>query len=223
MNVLVFAPHPDDEILGCGGTMAKHIANGDNVYVCVVTTGKKPFFNEEVLAIVKKTREGQKKAHQLIGIKETIYLDFPAAAIESVPRIEFNNSIRKVVLRTNPEVVYVPHYGDMQKDHELVFESVLVAVRPRGDIFVKNVYSYETLSETEWNAPYSHKAFMPQRYVDISSFIDIKIKALGFFEAQLSPFPAARSLEAVDSLAKFRGSTIHALAAEAFMVIREID
>lgn len=223
MNILVFAPHPDDEILGCGGTMAKHIANGDDVYVCVVTTGKKPFFDDSVLTIVKKTREEQKKAHELIGIKKAIFLDYPAAAIEFVSRIQLNNSIREVIFQVNPEIVYVSHYGDMQKDHELVFESVMVAVRPRGDTTVKKVYSYETLSETEWNAPYSHKAFIPQRYVDISSFIDLKIKALSFFEAQLSPFPAARSLEAAASLAKYRGSTIHSLAAEAFMVIREIE
>ena len=220
MNVLVFAPHPDDELLGCGGTIAKHINNGDSVFACIVTTGCEPLFNQES---VDKTRNETKKAHAFLGIKETIYLNYPAANIESCPRYELNKSIRQVVMSVKPTIIYMPHYGDMQKDHELVADAIMVSIRPRGDISVKKVYSYETLSETEWNYPYVHKAFVPQHFVDISSFLETKINALSFYKSQLVASPAARSLQNVECLAKLRGSTIAVQAAEAFMVIREIE
>lgn len=218
-KVLVIAPHADDEILGVGGTMARHIAEGNEVYVCVVTRGEMPLFPVEA---VETIRRETKRAHSMLGVKETFFLEFPAVMLEQVPRYQLNGSIMDVILKVEPDIVYIPHIGDMQKDHQLVNEAAMVAVRPKYKHKISRVYAYETLSETEWNIPNVTNAFIPTVYTDISKFINEKKKILSCFESQVSPFPNPRSLEAVEALAKYRGSTVGVMAAEAFVLIREI-
>lgn len=217
MNVLVFAPHPDDDVLGCGGTIKKHISVGDNVYVCVVTRGKMPLFAEEAVLQVRKEH---KEAMDSLGVEDISYLNFPAVMLEEQHRYEINKSIDEVIKKYKPETVYIPHFGDMQKDHEIVSEAVMVAVRPRGNYTVKTVLAYETLSETEWNVPHASNAFIPNYFVDITNTLSDKLKALSLFKSQVSEFPNPRSLEAVESLAKLRGSNVGVKAAEAFTVVR---
>lgn len=219
MRELYFAPHPDDEVLGCGGTIARHAAENE-VYVCVVTKGVEPLFSD---AIINKTREEQKKAHKFLGVKECYYLDFPAVMLEEEHRYEINAAISRIIAKVKPDTVYIPHFGDMQKDHKIVSEAVMVAVRPKGEYCVKKVYSYETLSETEWNIPHVANVFIPNRFVDISDVLEVKLKAISMFESQMGDFPNPRSVEAVKALASLRGSTISVNAAESFCVIREID
>ena len=164
MNVLVFAPHADDEILGCGGTIARHAAEGDKVYVCVITRGKPPVYkvSDELLESQPHNRmEEVEASNKCLGIIRTYFLQFPAVMLETVPRYELNKSIVEVINEVKPEIVYIPHHGDMQKDHELSSEAVMVAVRPTGKHIVKKVYSYETLSETEWNIANCKNAFLP--------------------------------------------------------------
>ena len=218
-KVLVFAPHPDDEILGCGGTMIKHIENGDDVYVCIVTKGVMPLFPAE---IVERTRSEARACHHHIGVKKTFFLDFPAVMIDKENRYEVNGKILDVVKEIHPDVVYIPHWGDMQKDHQIVAEACMVALRPKYEPKVKSIYSYETMSETAWNAPNIQNEFIPNVYVDITNTIDKKIEALSFFKTQLNPFPDARSLTSIEALASYRGALMHIKAAEAFMLIREI-
>ena len=129
----------------------------------------------------------------------------------------------EVFKEVSPDVVYIPHFGDMQKDHLLVAEAAMVCVRPKYDYKVKEVYAYETLSETEWNTPHAANAFIPQRYVDITETLEGKEKLLRCYKSQLGDFPNPRSVEAVISLAKYRGSTVGAMAAEAFAVVRIIE
>ena len=217
MNILVFAPHPDDEVLGCGGTMKKHILAGDNVFVCVVTRGTMPLFPEES---VLQVRSEHKEAMTQLGVKEVSYLDFPAVMLEEQHRYEVNKAIDDVVKKYKPEIVYMPHFGDMQKDHAIVSEAVMVAVRPRGNYCVKTVLAYETLSETEWNIPHAANMFIPNYFVDISDTLANKLEALNYFKSQISKFPNPRSLDAVTALAKLRGSSVGVLAAEAFALIR---
>lgn len=219
MRELYFAPHPDDEILGCGGTIAKHIKQGAEVYICVVTKGTEPLFKSD---FIETTRAEQKRAHQLLGTKEIIYLDFPAVMLENQQRYVINQKIFELIERIQPDNVYIPHFGDMQKDHAIVSEAVMVAVRPKNAFKVKRVYSYETLSETEWNVPHNSVAFLPNCFVDISDTLSDKLNALAEFRSQLSDFPSPRSLKAVDALARLRGSTVTVDAAEAFCLIREI-
>lgn len=219
MVELFFAPHPDDEVLGCGGTIAKHVKLGATAYVCVVTRGCSPLFSFEE---TEKTRQEQKNAHHILGVKETVYLDFPAVMLEEQHRYEINERIFQVIQKIKPEAVYIPHFGDMQKDHAIVSEAVMVAIRPKHGHKVKRVYAYETLSETEWNIPHVANVFLPTVYEDISQSIDQKIEALRVFQSQLLPFPSPRSEEAAIALAKLRGSTIQVDAAEAFALIRAI-
>lgn len=219
MNILVFAPHPDDEVLGCGGTMKKHILAGDNVFVCVVTRGTMPLFPEES---VLQVRTEHKKAMSQLGVKEVSYLEFPAVMLEEQHRYEVNKAIDDVVKKYKPEIVYIPHFGDMQKDHAIVSETVMVAVRPRGNYTVKTVLAYETLSETEWNIPHAANMFIPNYFVDITNTLENKLKALSIFKSQVSEFPNPRSLQTIEALAKLRGSNVGVKAAEAFALVRTI-
>lgn len=219
MRILVIAPHPDDEIIGVGGTIAKRAKAGDEVYVCIVTKGKLPLFNPD---FIEQGRKECRAADAKLGVKETIFLDFPAVMLETIPRYELNGKIAEVVQKISPDEVYIPHRGDMQIDHQMVVDAAMVAVRPRGTDYPKRVYAYETLSETGWNIPNTVNEFIPTVYEDITSTYDAKINAMRIFESQLAEFPAARSIGAIEALAKFRGATVNVRAAEAFSLIREI-
>ena len=219
MNVLVIAPHADDEVLGVGATMVKHINNGDRVYVCIATRGTRPLFEE---SYIEQLRSETYKAHKLLGVTKTFFLEYPAVMLEQIPRYELNQKIFTVIEEVKPDIIYMPHFGDMQKDHLIIAESVMVAIRPKYEHRIKEVYSYETLSETEWNNPHSSNAFLPNMYNDVSGFLGKKLEVMRCFTTQLSDFPNPRSLEAIEALAKYRGSTINCNAAEAFMLIRKI-
>lgn len=218
-KILIIAPHPDDEILGLGGTMIKHIVNGDKVSVCIVTKGIDPLFQLEQ---IEKTRSEAKICHEMIGVHKTIFLDFPAVMIEKVNRYEVNARILDVINEIQPDIVYIPHWGDMQKDHQLVTEACMVALRPKYEHVVKLIYAYETLSETGWNIPNVQNVFNPNVYVDISDYLDEKLDAMKYYKSQLGEFPEARSLEALKALAMFRGATVGVKAAEAFELVRKI-
>ena len=142
--------------------------------------------------------------------------------LENVPRHELNGALLKVMEEVQPDQVYIPHAGDMQKDHQLVAEACMVALRPKYDWPVRCILSYETLSETGWNTPTPQNEFIPMVYEDISAYLDGKLAALSCYASQLSDFPQARSLEAVKVLAQYRGAMMGLRAAEAFMLIRDI-
>lgn len=219
MRVLIIAPHPDDEIIGVGGTIAKRVKAGDEVYVCIVTKGKSPLFNPD---FIEQGRRECREADAKLGVKETIFLDFPAVMLETIPRYELNGKVAEVVQNIKPEEVYIPHKGDMQIDHQMVVDAAMVAVRPRGDDYPKRVYAYETLSETGWNIPNVTNEFIPTVYENITDTYDVKMEAMSVFKSQLAPFPAARSVGAIEALAKFRGATVSVEAAEAFSLVREV-
>ena len=217
MNVLVIAPHRDDEILGVGGTLLKHKACGDRVTVCIVTAREGEVLRPET----QKLHEGMLAAHQFCHIDEYIGMPFRPSELELVNRKVFNRAFLDLILKVRPEVVYLPFWGDMQKDHQVVTEAAMVALREKYDHPVHAIYAYETLSETGLNLPTENYAFIPNVFVDITDFLEDKKKALSFYSTQIHPFPDLRSLEAVEALAKFRGSTINVGAAEAFVLIRE--
>lgn len=219
MNILVIAPHPDDEVLGAGGTIAKRAAAGHDVYVCIVTKGCEPLFHEPM---IEQGRNECRTADKFLGVKETFFLDFPAAMLEKVPRYKLNDGILSVVQKIEPDEVYIPHRGDMQIDHKMVVDAAMVALRPKYEHRVMRIYAYETLSETGWDAPNTINEFIPTVYEDITSTIEKKLEAMSMFKTQLAEFPNARSIGAIEALAKYRGSTVTVNAAEAFVLIREI-
>ncbi len=218
-KILVIAPHADDEIIGLGGTLLKHVKQGDEIYVCIVTRGKQPLFSEEFML---RLREETLNCHKQLEVKKTYFLEFPSVMLDEISRYELNGAMLDVFKEVKPQVVYIPHFGDMQKDHAIVSEAAMVCVRPKYSYKIESVYAYETLSETEWNIPHVANAFIPQRYVDVTDYMEKKIELLKCYNSQLSDFPNARSCEAVVSLAKYRGVTVGVRCAEAFMVIREL-
>ncbi|WP_040956431.1 PIG-L deacetylase family protein [Virgibacillus sp. SK37] len=212
MRILVFAPHNDDEVLGVGGTMAKYAKEGHEVYVCEITAGNQ-----------KELLQGEaKKAHELLGVKEAFFLDLPAVKLREVSNIEINSKISEVVQKVKPHVAFIPHKGDMHSDHGEVASSAMVALRPVSNPQLQAIYTYETLSETEWNIPTPDNAFVPNVWSDISDSIDVKLEAMKCYESQLREFPNPRSLEAIEALSKFRGSTICVRNAESFMLVRNL-
>ncbi len=220
MRILVFAPHADDEVLGVGGTMARYTEEGNQVYVCVVTVGQASMFPQSVITAI---RGEALAAHNLLGVHESVFLELPAVLLSEVPRYEINGKLCKVVEKVKPDIVYIPHFGDMHYDHTLVAQAAMVAVRPINGCTIKEVYSYETLSESEWNTPHVVNSFIPNTYVDISSQLDKKRKAMECYQSQLKEFPHPRSIRALESLAALRGSTVGINAAEAFCLLRKIE
>lgn len=223
-KILVIAPHADDEVLGCGATMAKACAKGDEVFVLICTNasvGAPELFSAE---LIKQIRNEAVTAHRLIGIKETFFLDFPAPALDQYPRYKMSNEISAVIRKIGADTVYFPHRGDCHKDHAIIHECAMVACRPLANCSVKHVYAYETLSETEWGEPVAADFFVPVKYITFTNEeFQKKLDAMSCFKSQLYPFPASRSLEAIEALAKYRGCTVSAERAEAFEVLRDID
>lgn len=220
MRVLVIAPHADDEILGVGGTIARHVEEGNQVDVCVVTVGQVPMFPQSVVTAIRKEAL---ESHNLLGVHESVFLELPAVLLSEIPRYEINGKICEVVGRINPDVVYIPHFGDMHYDHTLVAQAAMVAVRPINGCRIKEVYSYETLSESEWNTPHSVNSFIPNTYVNISKQLEKKKNAMACYQSQLKEFPHPRSIKAIEALANLRGSTVGVDAAEAFCLLRKIE
>jgi LmbE family N-acetylglucosaminyl deacetylase len=216
MNILVIAPHPDDEVLGCGGTIGRLSSEGNTVTLCIVTKPYPPDWSVEY--IDKKALE-IKKSNKKLGISRTLFLGFPTVKLDTVPQKELNDSLLKVIVDTKPDIVFIPHSGDLNKDHRIVHEAALVATRPLSSL-VKKILAYETLSETEWGHSIAH--FRPGVYIDITGFIELKKEAMRLFETELKTAPHPRSLELISALAMKRGSEIGVKYAEAFMLIREI-
>ena len=219
-RILVVAPHPDDETLGVGGTIAKFAARGDEVFVLMVSGHLPPLYNREDY---EKTVSEAYSAFSVLGVLKSEFLEIPATMIGDQPLHEVNGRISKIVNDFNPHMVFCP-YPDRHVDHRLVFDSVMVATRPVGigrDIEI--VATYETLSETHWNAPHIEPNFTPNWVVDISDHIDVKLAALKCYESQISDFPGPRSIEAVESLAKFRGTQAGFGYGEGFHIVRMIS
>lgn len=223
-RILVIAPHADDEVLGCGALMAKMAKEGKKVFVLICTNahvGAPELFEQKGIDVV---RSEALKAHQLLGVEKTYFLEFPAPALDAYPGYKISLKINEIIAECEPDTVFIPHRGDSHKDHGRIHDAAMVACRPRGNYKVKHVYAYETLSETEWGEPIQSEYFIPTKYVSYTEEeFNKKLVAMQCFTSQLAPFPASRSLEAIEALAKYRGATISKPRAEAFEVLRDID
>jgi LmbE family N-acetylglucosaminyl deacetylase len=219
-NILVIAPHPDDEVLGCGGVMTKYAGAGNKVYVLIMSRGVSHLYGKDKIDNVRReAREAQK----IIGVTDTRFLDFPAPELDLVSLSEIARAIEKVLKEWQIEVLFLPHKGDIHNDHSVVFKAAMVAARPINACTVREVYCFETLSETEWAHPFSNDVFIPNFFVDVTDFFHTKIEAMKCFKSQLREYPSSRSLEALEALSKFRGSTVGYHHAEAFMIVRIIQ
>ncbi|KAF0135221.1 MAG: LmbE family protein [Candidatus Saganbacteria bacterium] len=216
MKILVVAPHPDDEVLGCGGTIAKYAQKGDQVYLCIVTKAYTPEWSKKF--IEGRTHEIT-KANKILGVKKTFFLDFPTVKLDTISQKELNRAISNVIEQVHPDIAFIPHSGDLNRDHRLVFESSLVALRPLEHA-VKKILTYETVSETEWGEPLG--TFSPNYFVDISETFDKKTDAMKAYKSELRVFPHPRSLHNIKALAKVRAGACGVTMAEAFHLIRGV-
>jgi len=223
-NILVIAPHADDEVLGCGATISKLTKEGNEVSVLICTNasvGAPELFSADIIKLI---RAEALDAHRVLGVKETYFLEFPAPMLDQYPRYKMSNEIATIIKKIGADTIYIPHRGDCHKDHAIIHECAMVACRPLANCTVKRVYAYETLSETEWGEPIAADFFVPVKYNTFTAEeFSVKQEAMSCFESQLYPFPVSRSLEAIEALAKYRGCTVSAERAEAFEVLREID
>jgi LmbE family N-acetylglucosaminyl deacetylase len=218
-RVLVVAPHPDDETLGVGGTIAKHAEQGDEVTVLVVSGHLPPLY---VRDSYERTVVEAKRAFDILGVSGSMFLEIPTGTIGTQPVGFVNNKLTEIVAELRPEIVLGP-FPDRHVDHRLVFESLMVATRPRGaGKSIKLLAAYETLSETHWNAPQIEPNFVPNMVVDVTTQMERKIRALKCYESQIQVFPEARSVEAVDALARFRGTQAGFAFGEGLQIIRMI-
>ncbi|MDR3669556.1 MAG: PIG-L family deacetylase [Holophaga sp.] len=216
---LVLAPHPDDEVLGAGGAMARWAEAGHSVQVAVVTRGRPPLYAAEAET---RCREEAQAAHRRLGVAASWFLDLPAAELDGLAHRELNRALDDLLDTCAPDELYLPFPGDLHLDHQLVFHSALVAARPGRDRSPRRIYAYETLSETNWNAPFLTPGFVPNHFVDITGTLEAKLEAMALYRSQVRPAPHERSLSALRALATLRGATVGLGAAEAFIAIRTV-
>jgi LmbE family N-acetylglucosaminyl deacetylase len=219
-RALVLAPHPDDEVLGCGGTIARIVAEGGEVQVAIVTRGQPPRFDA---AQVEQVNAEAMAAHRALGVARTHFMDLPATELDQIATVDLNHRIAKVIALVEPDTLFVPFVGDLHFEHRLVFDAALVAARPRGASYPPRILAYETVSETNWSGPGMSPAFRPNVFIDIGNHLEAKLNAFECFRSQVMPFPDERSIEALRALGLVRGATVSRQAAEAFVLVREVS
>jgi LmbE family N-acetylglucosaminyl deacetylase len=216
-KIIVFAPHPDDEALGMGGSIAKMSAMGHEITVVFVSAHMSPMYSEEVY---QQVIAESKIAAKCLGVEKSIYLNHAATSLRDCSGSIINNELLEIIKNINPTQVYVPFF-DRHSDHRAVFEAAMVATRPIGaGSNIKLVAAYETISSTHWNAPGIEPTFTPNLFIDITEYINNKVEAVSEYESQVCQYPHPRSLKALEALALFRGSQSGSGYAEAFQVIR---
>ncbi|WP_203300262.1 PIG-L deacetylase family protein [Marinobacter sediminum] len=217
-TVLVVAAHTDDEALGCGGSIARHVAEGDTVYAVFLADGvtsRLDATNEEL----EQRNSAAESAHETLGIKKAYMLGFPDNRMDSVPLLDIVQKLESVFSEIQPQVVYTHHVGDLNVDHRVTHQAVLTVCRPVPGVSVKEIYAFEVLSATGWNTP-AESPFVPNVFVDISEHLEKKMEALAAYELEMRKAPHSRSLINAKRLAELRGSSIGVDAAEAMMAIR---
>ena len=217
MNVLVLAAHPDDELLGLGATLARHSAAGDLVTAVVVAEGVSVRYE----AGTDLTECGRRSA-LVLGMKEIRFLGLRDQHLDAGPILDVIQPIERVVQEIRPEIVYTHHWGDLNRDHRIVSEAVMVACRPVGHDYPREVLMFETPSASEWSWPDPSMQFTPNHFVDVTETIEKKLAAMACYETEVRPPPHPRSLEALRARAQFWGQIVSATYAEAFVVARRV-
>lgn len=223
MNILVLAPHADDEVLGMGGTIARFASEGKRVVVAIMTghgEGVHPLWEP---AMWDRIRAEAKVACAGLGVAELLFRELPAACLDNSPAWRINQVVTDVLKEVQPDEVYVPFAHDLHQDHHAIAYAAMVACRPYLDIGrrVKRVLAYETLSETHLAPPYLAPSFQPNVFIDISCHLDKKLAAMKSYASQLQADHLPRSIEALRALSRLRGTHIGVEAAESFVLLRE--
>ena len=223
-SILILAAHPDDEVLGCGGTIAKLVDEGATVNVAFLADGFSSREGDESNQLLEREmrRGAAKKACDILGVKTVWFGDFPDNSMDTLPLLQIAKSVEGLVAQFKPDTIFTHHGGDVNIDHCCLHRALVVACRPQLGHSVKTIMCFEVPSSTEWQLPGSAPAFLPNWYVDISTTLERKLNALDAYETELRPWPHSRSRKGVEHLARWRGATIGVDAAEAFMLGRKI-
>jgi LmbE family N-acetylglucosaminyl deacetylase len=219
MRVLVISAHPDDETIGAGGTIARHVSQGDDVYWCVVTQAYQPEWSEKFIEAAKLQIINVKNIY---GIKKVYSLGFPTVKLNTVPYIELSSAIQSVVDNVCPEIVYTTPAEDLNQDHRIVHDCTLVAARPLSNNNVRRLLSYEISTTSSFGIPGGVTNFYPNVVIDISKYIEKKIEAMKCYLTEIKNYPHPRSIKGIRLLSKERGLSFGVEAAECFKLIREI-
>ncbi len=223
MSVLCIAAHPDDEVLGVGGTLARHAATGEEIHICILSDGVTSRYDEGDAADeeIQQRRKRAKRAADVLGATVSLH-EFPDNSFDTAPLLDIVQTIEAEIADHAPDVVYTHHYGDLNVDHELACRATVTATRPLADSGVDRVLAFETLSASEWSVPQPSNAFQPTTFVDISSHLDTKTEALSVYETELREPPHPRTVDTVRKNAEVWGSKVGVSAVEPFELLREV-
>lgn len=224
-SVLVMTAHPDDEVLGCGGTLAKLSDQGAYVNVVFLSDGvlARDGGAAEKQAELTTRRAAAEAASHVLGVKSVAFENFPDNQMDKVALLDIIKVVERHIAEFRPAIVLTHHAGDLNVDHHLLHQAVVTACRPQIKHPVKTLLFFEVPSSTEWQTPGTGTAFMPNWFSDISSTLDRKLRALDVYTSELRPWPHPRSRQGVEHLARWRGATVGVDAAEAFMLGRRIS
>jgi len=220
-SVLVIVAHPDDEVLGCGGTIVKHLKEGDDVAIVFMTNGESSRDNSNLDNITCRNKDCE-EALKVMNVKSVMHFDFPDNMMDQVPLLEVTKSIETAIDKFKPSIVYTHFSDDLNVDHRITHQAVMTACRPQSWSPVKSIFCFEVLSATEWNS-HTKSKFNPNKFVDVSGVWSIKLLALEKYSKELRPFPHSRSIETIEALSIYRGATVGLKKAEAFQIERIIE
>ena len=228
-RVLIFAAHPDDEVLGCGGTIAYHRSVGDDVGVCYLSEGVSSRFSvekfQDSMSWMQEVVDREKMAQRAAAILDFEILEFlrlPNLRTQDLPLLEIVKKLIPIIENYKPDIVYVNFPGDLNTDHTVTFDAVFTALRPSSIHNVKQILCYEVLSSTEWAPNISPISFRPNTYIEVEEFFDLKLQSINAYEFEMRPAPHPRSTSVISALATLRGSEVGLNMAEAFVSIRNV-
>ena len=217
-KVLIIAAHPDDETLGCGGTIVKHITEKDLVRIIFISDGVTSRENSNQNEIELR-RECAYDACKVLGVTDLSFFSFPDNRLDTVPLLDIVKCIEAEIQNFMPTIIYTHSGSDLNIDHKIINKATLTACRPKEGDSIREIYSFEVLSSTEWSSVYENY-FKPNHFIDISKFIDIKLEAMSKYKSEINKPPHPRSHEVIRALCKYRGSTSGFDYAEAYMLER---
>lgn len=212
--MLVVAAHPDDELLGCGGTLALHARGGDQVTVVIACEGESLRYGRGMQNMDAQTIAACRK----LGVTDIRLLGLADQRLDTMTLTDIITPLEQIVRETRPQLVYTQHGGDINRDHEVLFKALLVAVRPM-ESYIEAVYSFDTASSTEWAFP---RTFVPDTWVDITETLGLKLEAMACYRSEVRPYPHPRSLTALENRAKAWGNQTCLDVAEVFMTVRRV-
>jgi LmbE family N-acetylglucosaminyl deacetylase len=220
-KVLAVVAHPDDETLGAGGSIARFIRDGGEAWVCIVCDGVTARHGEST-----RQRECAERACEVLGVHKVVFCNLPDQRLDTLNLVDVISPIEECVRQLKPDTVVTHFKGDVNQDHGVVFDATMVATRPKPGSTVRTVLCFETASSTEWAAPFGNGVFAPNVFIDISSTLETKIKAMTMYAqthvSEVHPYPHPRSYEAIEVYAKRQGVAVGTAAAESFMLVRSI-